>query len=460
MDKQREVEVMSQRLMLFEQSEFAQLKSPCTLDNGIVTLSTEQLAEAKSAFNSNKANYCFFIPASGSGSRMFSFLYDYLNSGVSTDQVELFFKNMRSFAFYDTIPMVVKSKIGVTENTSVVAYLLSKDGMGFGTKPKGLIPFHTVNGERMTPFQEHVISANRLFADQAKIHFTIQKDYSQEITLNIEQIKDRYAIKCAIEFSVQDPDTDAFCFDDDGNPVMEQGEILRRPSGHGAILKNLNAIDSDYILIKNIDNTQPIEDSELSEEYWRVLSGLLIQFEAALAELSVCFDKEALRALNERFQFLSPQELASADESFCRKLLRRPSRVCGMVKNEGKPGGGPFWIDHQDRISKQIVESSQISAEEGQQAILRKSTYFNPVFMVVSKRNALGEHCDYEQFRNDDLIIKVTKKHRNRTVHYRELPGLWNGGMYDWNTIFVEVPAQIFTPVKSVMDLLEDIHKG
>lgn len=446
-----------QRKEVFDELPTVVLTAPCTINNGIIAINGDMEERALAIYEERDVETAFFIPASGSGSRMFHFLYEYLNDGKETGEVKTFFREIKKFAFFESMPLKVREKVNATEHTSIAAYVISNDGMGYGSKPKGLIPFHYVNGQRLNPFQEQVLQASKVLKGKGSIHFTIQEEFAHEINLSIEGVA-RYEVLSPVKFSVQSSASDAYCFNHEGEPVKDKGTFLRKPAGHGALLENLNEIEADYVLLKNIDNIQPMDLSELSERYWKIVIGYLTMFKDALREVSYSRDLNELRKLNDVYGFLSQQEIDDLDESYFQHVVSRPCRVCGMVKNEGKPGGGPFWVDGSGKITKQIVEKSQITNEPGQQEILNASTHFNPVFIAVSKTDIHGIPLDLNRYRDESKFLRVSRSHQGRMMHFRELPGLWNGGMHDWNTIFLELPSEVFTPVKSALDLLSYPH--
>ena len=242
---------------------------------------------------------------------------------------------------------------------------------------------------------------------------------------------------------------------------MDEGKEIRRPAGHGALLENLNGLDEELIFIKNIDNVQHFNSSNYSLETWSVLGGLLQQFRAALSALSRNPDKAKLVELNDKYQFLSPAEInAVRTNEELIQLINRPVRVCGMVRNEGQPGGGPFWVDDNGVISKQIVEKAQISHHGEQFRLMVKSTHFNPVMIALCPRDLQNEKVDLTAFRDNSKYFIVNKTQKGQEIKYMELPGLWNGGMANWNTLFVEISQKTFSPVKTVLDLLEEGHRG
>jgi hypothetical protein len=286
---------------------------------------------------------------------------------------------------------------------------------------------------------------------------TIQKTFENQISENIDLLK--LPVECS--FSYQEPGTDAFCFDENGNLVEEDGEALRRPAGHGALLTNLDKIDAEVVLVKNIDNVQHSSKSHVAKRTWKIITGLLKQLQNDLCALDENYSTERLQEFNEKYELLSEDELKNFDVDQLEIMLSRPTRVCGMVKNEGEPGGGPFWVkNRQGDLFKQIIEKVQISAKADQQEIVASSSHFNPVFLAVSKTDCYGKRLDLLPFRDNDAYFIVEKSYKGKTIKYRELPGLWNGSMSNWNTLFVEIPSETFSPVKTVLDLTKPAHKA
>ncbi len=430
-------DIIDQRNQVFEQEFQVELASSCTVGNGILRLDGVAKENAIIAFEESKDKPSFFIPASGSGSRMFKFLYQWLEDEKETDEVQRFFTELPNFPFFGELTTPI------SDRKTIVAEVFEK----FSTIPKGLIPFHRYENEVRTAFQEHLAQAKEFLGEDAEIHFTVQKEFEADIAKNLGANKN-------VSFSYQNDETDAYCFDANGEVVKEDGEYLRRPAGHGALLENLNAIDSDLVLLKNIDNIQHSFKSETTKQTWKLAIGTLLNFKKDLQELANDFSSEKLNMLNETYQFLSKNQLDDFQKEDLQTILHRPTRVCGMVKNEGEPGGGPFLIADKQSISNQIIEKAQIKNSEEQQAIVQGSSHFNPVFIVVSKTDAQGDKLDLMQFRDDSKFFVVKKTYKGKEIFYRELPGLWNGSMSNWNTIFLEIPSDVFTPVKSVLNLL------
>ncbi len=444
-------EIILQKNQVFEQEFQVKLNESCSAGNGIVRLSDDEKEMMINNFDTLEFTPSFFIPGSGSGSRMFKFLFEWLENRTSSKEINEFFDNIDSFPFYNEL--VEEGLTSDLNDVEIVEFILNK----FAVLPKGLIPFHKYDSSVSTAFQDQVLQAQSLFGESVKIHFTVQKEFEQAIKSNI---KTRVLDDSNISFSNQKEETNAFCFNNDGDVVKHGDKFLKRPAGHGALLNNLNEIDGDIVLIKNIDNIQHNSKVKATEKTWKIAMSLLLKFKAELLALSKDFSKESLIELNTRYQFISSDLLSNMDVHSLKVFLNRPTRVAGMVKNEGEPGGGPFWVSEQGGVTNQIIEKAQIKDLASEQEIVQASSHFNPVFIVVSKTDAFGNNLNILDFRDDSKFFVVKKSHQGKEILYRELPGLWNGGMSDWNTIFLEIPSAIFSPVKSVLDLNKSAHKA
>ena len=447
--------IILQKSQIFDIDCKVDLECPCTVGNGIMRLNEAEKGRALNSFLSYEDTPEFFIPASGSGSRMFKFLFEWmLDNSANKKEVDAFINALDTFPFF--IDLRANQSLDITNKKDVISALISENGLNFPVKPKGLIPFHNEEAAVYNAFQEHVRQASDLLVGEGVLHFTIQKEFESEIS---ESIKRLGIDKIECMFSYQEESSDAFCFDAKGGLLEENGEPLRRPAGHGALLGNLNSIDNDLILIKNIDNIQHNLKSRLSTETWKFSIGLLLNFKSDLKILIENFSVAALRDLNKTYQILTEEEVTAFNKAKLLALASRPTRVCGMVKNEGEPGGGPFWIHDNGTITKQIIEKAQISDDHNSQMIAKRSSHFNPVFMVVSKSDTNGNILDLDLFKDDSKYFVVSKSHKGTDVYYRELPGLWNGSMSNWNTIFVEIPSEVFSPVKTINDLNKEAHQ-
>ncbi len=438
-------------------SNTVKLSGSCVIGNGILRLNDLEKEHFTRRYENWHGDASFFIPASGSGSRMFSELVQFVESNEETEAITKFFEELPNMALFQELPLVVREKFESLQSIYLAEYLISGDGMKFPDRPKGLIPFHVTDDGVLNPFQEQLKQALQLLGDYGKVHFTIQKDFERLILESLQELGINN-LNDIVSFSHQDKVTDAYCFDSTGELVKDGDRPVRRPAGHGALLKNLNAVDSDLVFIKNIDNVQHANKAELNQKVWKYCAGLLLEFKNDLELLVNNFSKEGLAELNEKYQFLSEQEESSCDVHKLAEYSQRPSRVCGMVVNEGAPGGGPFWIEDEGVVSKQIVEKVQIS--DNDKALVEESSHFNPVFIALSKTDIDGNALDLEKFVDPSKYLVVDKPHQSGTLRYRELPGLWNGSMHNWNTVFVEIPKEVFSPVKSVFDLMKEAHKA
>ena len=353
----------------------------------------------------------------------------------------------------------------------LIKTLLSEEGLHFSHKPKGILPFHVKGNKIVTPIEENIFEAYffKKENDKTKIHFTITKEFQADFEKITNQFSD-----CEISFSYQDQSSDTLAVNEDNTPFrVEDDKLFFRPGGHGALIENLNALQSDLIYIKNIDNVSQNHTSVIAT-YKKVLGGVLIRIqyqifnylkklsegnvtEAEIAEIRDFAENKTAFPLPEEFNFFQ----TAYKIEYLIKVLNRPIRVCGMVKNEGEPGGGPFWVqDDKGRLTLQIVESSQIDLNNKiQKRIAKEATHFNPVDIVCGVKNFKGEKFDLTQFIDQNAAFITEKTKNGKPIKAFELPGLWNGAMAKWTTIFVEVPLETFNPVKTVNDLLKSSHQ-
>ena len=378
-----------------------------------------------------------FVPASGAASRMFKNLFQYLEDGLETPFIQDFLAHKDHFAFGPAL--------SGKEGQEAVSYLLND--MHYGDLPKGLLLFHKYRDGARTPALEHLVEGALYCAEPAKegekptvyLHFTVSHDhlplFRQHIADNLKKFEDKYNVKYDVTFSEQLPSTDTIAANPDGTPFRtKDGKLLFRPGGHGALIENLNQQDADIVFIKNIDNVVPDRLKKDTIRYKQILAGVLVTEQKRIFE--------ALKDPN-----LSDEERAK---------LNRPIRVCGVVKNTGEPGGGPFLVREADgSISCQILESTQISDP----ALMAQSTHFNPVDLVCAIRDYEGKPFDLPKYVDPQTGFISNKSKDGKELLALELPGLWNGAMSRWNTIFVEVPVSTFNPVKTVNDLLREQHQ-
>lgn len=438
MHLEREIEKQAE---LLRKDCSVEISRPCTVNDGILSLSDEEKNEMIRLANSNESSITFFIPASGVGSRMFQKLNAFLVNGERNDDVRIFIDNIQHFPFYNLIPEDLLQDNSVEGEVELIRYVLTDNGLNYNNIPKGLIPFHRYGLDVRTAFEEQVFQIKEL----NKIGLT-NLDFSvkQGVEVDVKKMLASLCEDLTISFSHQNTNTDAYCFNHENKLVISEGTHLRRPAGHGALIENLNRSQSDFVCVKNIDNVQRIEHRE-SIDTWKTLIGTLIAFKEGLIQV--------VNGEMELVEFCSLYQLGS--DLTLEELLQRPTRICGMVPNDGAPGGGPFWVEKDQKLRKQIVEKSQIKNVDA----LADSTHFNPVFMVLSIKNLEGTKFDLTKYVDHDQCMRVEKYHEGQTIIYHELPGLWNGSMHDWNTIFVDVPSAVFSPVKEVMDLLNPQHQ-
>ena len=473
---------------------FLKIVSAARIGNGILKIDEADeniyLQKWNNYLNSNKT-ITKFVPASGAASRMFKDLFSFYNSNdniPSTEFVITFFKHIQEFPFNSSLEnkclkLYNKSIVELIENgryKDVIIALLSAEGMDYGSIPKGLIPFHNYSEGNRTPVGEH-LTEGALYAKDGdnvvNVHFTVSEEHKEMFELLIAARKINYELKLGVKFlitlSVQKSSTDTVAVDMNNELFRnDDGALLFRPGGHGALIENLNDIDSDIIFIKNIDNVLPDRLKENEAHYKKLLAGVLITLQQKAHDFLSKLDSGDISKseLNEMLTFTEKElsihnsiEFDSEDElkSYLRKKLDRPFRVCGMVKNEGEPGGGPFVVRNDDETaSLQILESSQIDKND-KDAIseFNNGSHFNPVDIVCGVKCYKNNKFNLTKFVDSNTGFISIKSKDGKDLKALELPGLWNGAMSDWNTIFVEVPVSTFNPVKTVNDLLRPEHQ-
>ncbi len=453
-----------------------ELAAAATVNRGIAKLTDDEIEDHITRYERSEVDVLKFVPASGAASRMFKGLFallemeenEYLESAIAQE----FFHKIRSFAFYDDLKSSFESANTSSfedaiekKDKKVVAALLTEDGLSYGSLPKGLLRFHRYPDDIRTPVQEH-ISEGLAYADKkgkVNIHFTVSPDHQEKFESHVENVlsSNVAAARIQITYSTQKNSTDTVAVDVNNEPFRDDdGNLLFRPAGHGALLENLNQLDADLVFVKNIDNVVPDRIKDETIRFKKVLAGVLLKYQSNAFDLLHRAD-QGHDITTEGMGLLREMGLVgdfSNDEVI--QMLDRPIRVCGMVKNEGEPGGGPFWIKGNGKESLQIVESAQVNTEdETQKSIFVESTHFNPVDLVCGLKNYKGEAFNLIDFRDDDTGFITEKSYQGRKLKAMELPGLWNGSMAFWNTIFVEVPLITFNPVKTVMDLLKENHQ-
>jgi hypothetical protein len=434
--------------------------------DGVKQLDDETIKAAEELYdnNRNKLRTIKFVPASGAATRMFKELFEYVNDDKRTPGIDKLITCLEKFAFFPELAKYLNPQI---HDKDVVRNIII-DGLNYGAKPKGLVTFHAYKDGARKPVEEHLVEAALYASDgsRAAIHFTVSPEHQAgfEALLNERQAhyEAKYGIKYDVTFSQQSPATDTIAVNPDNTPFRtDDGKLLFRPAGHGALITNLDKLNADIIFVKNIDNVTTDERKADTITFKKVLAGELLR----LQERSFAL----LRALNEG-KDVEAEAIAFLRDELCCKLpndasrqliidtLDRPIRVCGMVKNEGEPGGGPFWVrDEKGREQLQIAESSQISKED--MHLMKEATHFNPVDLVCGVMRYDGTKYDLKNYTDPKTGFISSKSAGGRELRAQELPGLWNGAMANWNTLFVEVPISTFSPVKVVNDLLRPEHQ-
>lgn len=406
-----------------------------------------------------------FVPASGAATRMFKDLFEFVREGRRTAVVGELLANRRRFAFWPELRTIVgddADELRTVEN--IVA-----EGLRYGETPKGLVSFHRYGDEVRKAVEEHLVEGAQYAAagGEVKIHFTVSPEHLTRFeALLAEKIpgyESRFGVKYRISFSVQDPSTDTLAVNPDCTPFRRaDGRLLFRPAGHGALIGNLGKIDADIVFVKNIDNVTTDARRGDTVLYKKALAGVLLALQERIFEYLMALEVpgaelEPIAAFIENELCVKlPKDYGTA---LLRQVLDRPIRVCGMVRNEGEPGGGPFWVTGADGLETlQIAESNQIAPEKRE--LMRLATLFNPVDLVCSFRTSKGGRFDLQEFVDPATGFISRKSDGGRELLAQELPGLWNGAMARWNTVFVEVPITTFSPVKVVTDLLRPEHQG
>lgn len=406
-----------------------------------------------------------FVPASGAATRMFKDLFEFVREGRRTAVVGELLANRRRFAFWPELRTIVgddADELRTVEN--IVA-----EGLRYGETQKGLVSFHRYGDEVRKAVEEHLVEGAQYAAagGEVKIHFTVSPEHLTRFeALLAEKIpgyESRFGVKYRISFSVQDPSTDTLAVNPDCTPFRRaDGRLLFRPAGHGALIGNLGKIDADIVFVKNIDNVTTDARRGDTVLYKKALAGVLLALQERIFEYLMALEVpgaelEPIAAFIENELCVKlPKDYGTA---LLRQVLDRPIRVCGMVRNEGEPGGGPFWVTGADGLETlQIAESNQIAPEKRE--LMRLATHFNPVDLVCSFRTSKGGRFDLQEFVDPATGFISRKSDGGRELLAQELPGLWNGAMARWNTVFVEVPITTFSPVKVVTDLLRPEHQG
>ena len=465
----------------------ARLSRPCVLGDGIAAISEEERPLLIAAYEAVRKESILmkFVPASGAASRMFRDWHLAMTKGGFPDKEEgeKFIRSLKNYAFYRDLVEAVASGGGSLsdmaekhEYAKILSFLLTDKGLNYGNLPKALVKFHQYPDGARTALQEHLVESALYVRDQnrvARVHFTVSMEYEKAVRDHLLQIARAFEAKFDTVFdfdiSIQDPATNTIAVDLDKRPFRdESGRLFFRPAGHGALIANLNGLDADIVFVKNIDNIVA-DHFKVDTVLWKkLLAGYLAVTQKEIADYLLVLENpdpaaeqiaDIAEFCQKRLNLAPPSSFwaLSVEEKrrFLFDSLNRPLRVCGMVKNDGEPGGGPFWVQSRYRFSLQIVEESQVDTNDPEQkAIWSSSTYFNPVDLVCGLLDYRGRKFRLTDFVDHDTSIVVKKSEKGRDILSLERPGLWNGSMALWNTIFIEVPSTTFNPVKTVKDLL------
>lgn len=451
---------------------------PASVGDGITSLGEDRLSGLSMRYESacDSCRVVKFVPASGAATRMFKELFGYLASGTPNAVTDKVLSSLNKFAFYEALNKTLPSN---PDDTVIIRNIVEDSGLGYGKEPKALILFHRYPDEVRTALEEHLVEGAGYAScgGKATVHFTVSPEHISGFEALLQKVLPKYSERFGIEYevgmSVQKSSTDTIAVNPDNTPFRNpDGTLLFRPAGHGALIENLNELDADIIFIKNIDNVTTDSRRGDTIRYKKALAGLLLETRDKVFSFMRRFDsglpgdaelKEASDFVREVLCVGLPEgfgEFSSVEKaSLLRKILDRPVRVCGMVRNEGEPGGGPFFVRGEDgMVSLQVVESSQISPER--QSLMMQATHFNPVDIVCSVRDHKGVKYDLTRYVDPSTGFISEKSKDGKPLKAQELPGLWNGAMARWNTVFAEVPITTFTPVKVVTDLLRREHQG
>jgi hypothetical protein len=432
-----------------------------------------------------------FVPASGAASRMFKNMFEFLGADYAvptTDFEKKFFDHIQQFAFYEDLNAAcvknqgkeIPALLAEGNYKAVTSNLLESAGLNYGALPKGLLKFHRYAEGARTPLEEHLVEGALYAAGKSgdvNVHFTVSTEhralFEQLIAEKAKVYEAKYGVKYHLSLSEQKPSTDTVAADMENKPFRDKGKILFRPGGHGALIENLNDLDADVVFIKNIDNVVPDRLKEETVTYKKLIAGVLVTLQQKAFEYLRLLDsgtysqaqvEEIIRFVQQQL-FCRKADIKTLEDGdlvlYLRKKLNRPMRVCGMVKNVGEPGGGPFLAYNQDgTVSLQILESSQIDMKDPQKKeMFEKGTHFNPVDLVCAVRDYKGNKFNLVDYVDKSTGFISFKSKNGKDLKALELPGLWNGAMSDWSTVFVEVPLGTFNPVKTVNDLLREQHQ-
>ena len=487
------VERVKQQIALFVRGvSHIELNRPCTVHDGVEIIPLEDEEKLVALYDHAAASgRCLkFVPASGAASRMFKEWFRALDQPWKDSEALglAFVEQIRRYPFYDDLRQVIFSSgenldvlLEDKKYGDILTYILTSRGLQYGLLPKALLKFHKYPEGSRTSLEEHLVEAALYVTDARRIsrlHITVSPEHRRPLETILDRVRPVYeklfSVTYEIGVSCQETATNTIAVDMENRPFRsDDGRLCFRPGGHGALLKNLNDIDGDIIFLKNIDNVAPDRVKPVTVRYKKALAGLLLKLQERtfhylkrLAEAEIVVEEMAAidEFCRDKLHIAFPMDYQQwpleKKKEIWREKLDRPIRVCGVVRNEGEPGGGPFWVEEADSAqSLQIVEEVQVEPRSSNQRVIwRGATHFNPVDLVCGVRDFKGRKFDLERFVDHGAVSMSTKSEKGRDIKALELPGLWNGSMAKWNTVFVEVPIETFNPVKTVEDLLRSQH--
>jgi hypothetical protein len=449
------------QLSLFDRPDFyLQLDRNATVNDGIFVFDKAEQLRFADIFKSSAANFSIakFVPSSGAATRMFRDLFAFLENGYTNNHIENFFKQIKNYPFWPRLAMLLPSN-----RVDLVRKILTPEGLNYGYLPKAFIDFFLKDNIAYTPLYCHLAEA----ADYAynkegsvNLHFTFSENYlesaEKKLWNYLPQLEDTYAVEYEVKLSEQHSYTHTIAVDENNQPFRdERGFLIFRPGGHGSLIHNLSETEADFVFIRNIDNVLPPYNNSEVVFNEKFLGGVMLQFQQDIYHALNNYNTDEFVSLAQAVSKKWQLNICANNKDEWYNYLNRPMRVCGMVKNQGQPGGGPFWVmDKSGNCTLQIVESSQIESDSASENILRSSSYFNPVDLVCCFKNHKGEYFDLTQYIDNNAVFISEKSYKGKVLKALERPGLWNGAMAYWNSVFVEIPSSVFNPVKTVFDLL------
>jgi hypothetical protein len=478
--------VRKQILLYKNKSKTLSLNRECKIDDGIYQISYSRKKRLIRYYEQyqKKNKIIKFVPASGAASRMFAHWHnlEQQKDPVSIYDKKAFFRDLKKMPFYHLIDKDVTARNLIKNRNikSLIKFILSAGGLNLSDKPKALILFHRYSDKDIrTPLEEHLYEAGCYSKNICRVHFTISPEHRKSINEKLKEVTKRYEkqhkIKYKINLSFQSPKTNIIAVDHYDKPLRESdGKLVFRPGGHGALLDNLQKLNTDLIFIKNIDNIVPEKLCGKIIPYKKMLGGLALQTRDQIFKILRKIEKEKINKEEieqitsyciDKINIVFPPEFYASTLQKRKKiifsLLNRPLRVCAMVRNTGEPGGGPFWVEENNKTqTMQIVELAHVDKNNpSQKKIWSRAKYFNPVDIACCTKNYQGKIFDLKKYVNKDTFLITSKTEKGRNIKVQEMPGLWNGSMHYWNTVFVELPLTTFNPVKTVYDLLRPEHK-